>query len=160
MSSILKEIIVLVLFLIAIFLVLAIVFYSYMPVSVVVPEDVQAYVTPSEIAEKAEEDIVQYEAQNVSFELTNSDLNSYKNSGNYKTGKANPFLPYYENTYNQDEDSADLYVKEELNMGTKVESENTTNSTTDPDDPSGETPQTNTTQNVEENRTVFDTKIK
>ena len=113
MKSIVKEIIVLVLLLAAIFLGFAVIFYDYMPISIVVPENVQAYQTPSEVAEKAEEDIVQYEKQNVAIEITGSDLNSYKKTGKYKEGKDDPFLPKYKNTTKEDEDSVDIRVKME-----------------------------------------------
>lgn len=91
MKTLIKQIFIILLLCIAIFLILAIIFYDSMPISVVVPNNVAAYKTPSEVKEEINQKIVEYSKQNVSFEITDSDLNLYKKNKSYDPQKDNPF---------------------------------------------------------------------
>lgn len=91
MKSILKEIAIIFLLCLAICLILAIIFYDYIPINKVIPSKVEAYKTSDAIKNEINEEIVEYPKQNVVFEVTDSDLSLYKQSKSYDPGKANPF---------------------------------------------------------------------
>ncbi len=95
MKKIFKEAIITILMCIAICLILAIIFYEYMPTTKIVPSGVEKYSTPETIKDEIEQTTVDYTnttVQNITFEITDTDLKIYKNSGSYSTGKANPFV--------------------------------------------------------------------
>lgn len=90
LKSVIKEIIIILLLSIAILLILGILFYDYIPINQTVPTK-EAYVTPNTVKEEIEETIAESEKVEVTYEVTDSDLNIYKQSGSYTEGKANPF---------------------------------------------------------------------
>ena len=90
LKSVLKEIFIILLLSIAIILILGILFYDYIPINKVVPEK-EAYVTPENVQNEIDESITATEKIEVTYEVTDSDLNIYKQSGSYTEGKANPF---------------------------------------------------------------------
>ena len=95
MKKIFKEAIITLLLCIAICLILAIIFYEYMPTTKIVPSGVEKYSTADTIKDEIEQTTVDYTnttTQNITFEITDTDLRLYKNSGSYSTGKANPFV--------------------------------------------------------------------
>lgn len=89
-KSVIKEITIMLLLCIAIVLILGILFYDYIPTNKVVPKK-EAYTTPENVKEEIEERITELEKTEISYEITGSDLNIYKQSASYKPGKANPF---------------------------------------------------------------------
>lgn len=94
MKAILKEILIMLLLCVAIILILGVIFYNYMPFKKVIPSKVEAYVTPNNIKNEINEEIVEYPKENVTFEITDSDLTLYKQSQSYSPGKSNPFADY------------------------------------------------------------------
>lgn len=90
LKSIIKEIIIILLLSIAILLILGILFYDYIPINRTVPTK-EAYVTPNSVKQEIDETISESEKIEVTYEVTDSDLNVYKQSGSYTEGKANPF---------------------------------------------------------------------
>ena len=90
LKSVIKEIFIILLLSIAILLILGILFYDYIPINKVVPEK-EAYVTPENVRNEIDETISETEKIEVTYEVTDSDLNIYKQSGSYTEGKANPF---------------------------------------------------------------------
>ena len=90
-KSVIKEIFIILLLSIAILLILGILFYEYIPTNRIIPEK-EAYVTPNEVKEEINESITESEKVEVTYEVTDSDLNVYKQSGSYIEGKANPFI--------------------------------------------------------------------
>ena len=90
LKSVLKEVFKILLLSIAILLILGILFYDYIPMNRVIPER-EAYSTPNEIKDEINETITEAEKVEVTYEVTDSDLNIYKQSGRYVEGKANPF---------------------------------------------------------------------
>lgn len=90
LKSVIKEIIIILLLSIAILLILGILFYDYIPINQTVPTK-EAYVTPNTVKEEIDETIAESEKVEVTYEVTDSDLNIYKQSGSYTEGKANPF---------------------------------------------------------------------
>ncbi len=98
-KSVIKEIVIILLLSIAIILILGILFYDYIPINKVIPEK-EAYITPDEVKNEIEEEITESEKIEVTYEVTDSDLNIYKQSGSYSEGKANPFALSSENNSN------------------------------------------------------------
>ena len=89
-KSVFKEIFIILLLSIAILLILGILFYDYIPINSYIPER-EAYTTPNNVLEEINEAITETEKIEVTYEVTDSDLNIYKQSGSYTEGKANPF---------------------------------------------------------------------
>ena len=90
LKSVIKEIFIILLLSIAILLILGILFYDYIPINKVVPEK-EAYTTPEEVKNEIDEEIAESEKIEVTYEVTDSDLNVYEQTGSYSEGKANPF---------------------------------------------------------------------
>ena len=90
LKSVIKEVFIILLLSIAILLVLGILFYDYIPTNRVVPTK-KAYSTPEEVKNEIEEEVTETEKIEVSYEVTDADLNIYKQTGSYSEGKANPF---------------------------------------------------------------------
>lgn len=126
LKSIIKETFIILLLSIAILLILGILFYDYIPINRTVPTK-EAYVTPNEVKEEIAETISESEKVEVTYEVTDSDLNIYKQSGTYEEGKANPFA--LQDTVNEStNDIKDTNQNTSGNNNTqKDENEQTTN---------------------------------
>lgn len=93
LKTVFKEIIITLLLCIAILLVLSILFYDYNPLNKIVPNKI-AYTTPENIQNELDENEVKdiFEGGvNIVYSIDGSDLNIYKKSNSYVSGKANPF---------------------------------------------------------------------
>lgn len=90
LKSVAKEIFIILLLSLAIVLILGILFYDYIPINKYVPEK-EAYVTPENVKSELEETITETEKVEVTYEVTDADLNIYQQTGTYTEGKANPF---------------------------------------------------------------------
>ena len=126
LKSTIKEIFIILLLSIAIFLILGILFYDYIPINRVIPEK-EAYITPENVKKEVDETITETEKVEVTYEVTDSDLNIYKQSGSYEEGKSNPFA-LNENNDNTTSSSSDTSDKKDENTQKNEESnQNTTN---------------------------------
>ncbi len=96
-KSILKEIIITLLLFIAIILVLAVIFYDYNPINKIVPNKI-AYSTPQNVKNEVEEQITEIQETNIVYTIDGSDLNVYKRTNSYVSGKSNPFSTTVEQT--------------------------------------------------------------
>ena len=92
-KSIIKEIIVVLLLLVAIMLALGVLFYDYIPTNKTVPS-VASYSTSENIQKELEEKAIENEKVLVTYEITSQDLKTYEKTKDYKKGKANPFSTY------------------------------------------------------------------
>lgn len=94
MKRFLKELMITVLLCIALVLILAVIFYDYIPINKTIPEPVD-YTMPESLSEVKEElkNAVQDEEEKiiVTYEIDESDLSGYKKQGSYKEGKVDPF---------------------------------------------------------------------
>ncbi len=95
-KTIIKEIGIVLLILIAVILVLAIIFYEYIPNNKTVPIELEAYTIPENIKQElqistAEENIVR------TYYIDSTDLDLYESTNDYDKGKANPFADYTQN---------------------------------------------------------------
>ena len=87
-----KEIIIMLLLILAILLVLGIFFYDYIPMNKVVPK-IEPYEAPDNIKKELEESIndTQNTMAPIVYEITDKDLNLYEKTKDYQKGKVNPF---------------------------------------------------------------------
>lgn len=92
MKSIIKEIIIALLLLLAIILVLGIFLYDYIPTNKIVPK-IEQYEVPNNIKEELEQSIIDEEEQKtqIVYEIDGTDLKNYEKSKDYQKGKVNPF---------------------------------------------------------------------
>ena len=90
-KNVLKEIIIILLLTLAIILILGVLLYDYVPKNKVVPETITY--TASEETKKALEEKAEIEQDEVilTYEVTSTDLNNYKQTSDYKAGRKNPF---------------------------------------------------------------------
>ncbi len=99
-KAIIKEIFIMLLLCVAIVLVFGVIFYDYIPTNKAVPNKLEAYVTPENIQEEIDEEIMEMNKIEVSYEITESDLDLYKQTHSYTPGKRDPFSASTENTNN------------------------------------------------------------
>ena len=94
MKNFLKELMITILLCIALVLILAVIFYDYIPINKTIPQPVE-YTMPESLSEVKEElnSAVQNEEARiiVTYEIDDSDLSGYKKQGSYKEGKVDPF---------------------------------------------------------------------
>jgi hypothetical protein len=90
-KAIIKEIFIMLLLCVAIVLVFGVIFYDYIPTNKAVPNKLEAYVTPENIQEEIDEEIMEMNKVEVSYEITESDLDMYKQTHSYTPGKRDPF---------------------------------------------------------------------
>ena len=98
--AIIKAIFIMLLLCVAIVLVFGVIFYDYIPTNKAVPNKLEAYVTPENIQEEIDEEIMEMNKVEVSYEITESDLDLYKQTHSYTPGKRDPFSASTENTNN------------------------------------------------------------
>ena len=89
-KSIIKETFIMLLLCIAIVLILGILFYDYIPTNKVIPQK-EAYSTPENAKIEINEQITEMNSEIITYEITDSDLNIYKQTSSYKPGKKDPF---------------------------------------------------------------------
>ena len=92
MKTIVKEIIIVLLLVLAILLVLGVFFYDYIPMNKVVPK-IEQYEPPKNVKEELEQNIEEKEDEIAPIvrEINSSDLNLYEKTKDYQKGKVNPF---------------------------------------------------------------------
>lgn len=104
MKSFIKEFGIILLLCITTCLVLGVIFYDYIPTNKVVPSNVEAYKTSETIKDEISQEVVEYPKQNITLEITESDLTMRKQDKTYSSGKADPFaleVEKNENTTNE-----------------------------------------------------------
>ena len=95
-KTIIKEIGIGALLLIAIALVLGIIFYDYIPNNKTVPIKIQAYSMPEDIKEDLDKAIPDEQKIIKTYSIDNADLDTYEATNDYDKGKPNPFAAYGE----------------------------------------------------------------
>lgn len=121
-KSIIKEITIVLLIILAIILTLCVVLYDYVPLDIEVPET-KTYATSEEIKEELSSNISN-ETTNVvlTYEIDGTDLSNYEKVNEYEPGKVNPFSTYkVENQETPENNTID---------NTNTNSSNSTNTTT------------------------------
>lgn len=94
-KTVIKEVLIIILLMIAILLVLGILFYDYNPTTVKIPTAVETYSLPTEMQEELEETLQTTETQNLvqTYSVDGKDLDRYERTKDYEKGKPNPFSP-------------------------------------------------------------------
>ena len=137
-KKIFKEVFIILLVCVAIILIMAVIFYNYIPTNKIIPAKVTAYKTPENIeAEITEDTIGSYTTQEQEYTIDNTDLSKYQATQSYNPGKPDPFAEYSEanvitnninnnggsssnNNQNVDENVTDnYYTSQNVNTGTK-----------------------------------------
>lgn len=90
-KTIIKEVCIMILLLIAIVLIFGVLFYDYIPLSKTIPNTV-AYTKPEGIENELKEAAIEETGPiNVVYQIDESQLSSYERSKSYNPGKYNPF---------------------------------------------------------------------
>lgn len=99
LKSIMREIIIVLLLIVAILLVLGVFLYDYIPTNKVVPK-IEQYQAPESIKEELQQGVNETEEQMtpIVYEINSGDLSIYEKSKDYKKGKVNPFSDSSTNT--------------------------------------------------------------
>ena len=92
-KSLIKEVFIILLLIIAILLVLGVLFYEYRPSTKKIPTAVKEYSLPEEMQEELNETIEKAETQNIvlTYRINSQDLAGYEKTNDYEKGKVNPF---------------------------------------------------------------------
>lgn len=124
-KTVLKEVFIELLLVIAILVVVAILFYDYNPINKVIPNKI-AYTTPENIKNELKEENIETEVsiENKVYTIEGSDLNIYKKSKTYNPSKENPFASTVED---ENTVSGSNIVKTNTNGQTKTK-DNSNNS--------------------------------
>ena len=129
-KTVCKEMIIVLLLILAILLVLGVFLYDYIPMNKVVPK-IEQYETPNNIKEELEENVE--ETQNtmtpIVYEINNKDLTLYEKTKDYQKGKVNPF--------------ADMSVSNTVNENTNTNQNNEGSSSTNTNNSNNNTTTTN-----------------
>ncbi len=97
-KTIFKEVLIILLVCVAIILLMAVIFYNYIPTNKVIPAKVTAYKLPQNVEDIINETTVDsLNMTTVNYTIDNSDLNRYEEAKSYNPGKADPFSEYTEN---------------------------------------------------------------
>ena len=150
-KSIFKEIIIMLLLCVAILLILGVLFYDYIPSNKVVPSTI-AYSTPENIQEEIDEEVMEANKTKITYEITDADLNIYKQSNSYVAGKKDPFSleENEENTNNGESTSGETTTGSETS-----DNNNDDNNGDNNDNSDDEIVQTNTNSNPDSTGTFF-----
>lgn len=124
-KSIIKEIIIVLLLLVAIVLGLGILFYDYIPANKTVPI-LETYSTSEVITRELNDQITKEQSVLVTYEITAADLKTYEKKGQYEKGKENPFSTYLTET-SETNDENDVTNTSSINGNTTT---NTTKGST------------------------------
>lgn len=118
-----KESFIILLTCISIGLIIAIIFYQYMPNNRVIPSKVSAYATPDNVKEEIKSADENYELteQTQTYTITDADLSLYKRNQSYNPGKSDPFAVY----------SEPVTVPDNTDKGSSGQNANTNKNTTD-----------------------------
>ena len=98
-KTIFKEFFIILLVCVAIILIMAVIFYNYIPTNKIIPAKVTAYKTPENIQTEITEDTIgSYTTQETEYTIDNTDLTQYQVTQSYNPGKPDPFAEYSEQT--------------------------------------------------------------
>ena len=135
MLKVMKEIIIMLLICLVALLILAVIFYEYIPARKVVAE-VTTYTTPEKIAGLLADDIDEKENDVIltfeegEYEVTSKDLKNYEATDKYVPGKSNPFAAVPSEVTDEDNTNTTSTNTTNTNTSTNTNAnESTTNST-------------------------------
>lgn len=98
-KTIFKEVLIILLVCVAIVLLMAVIFYNYIPTNKVIPAKVTAYQLPQNVEEIINETTIDsYNSSSINYTIDNADLSKYQATQSYNPGKADPFSATTEDT--------------------------------------------------------------
>lgn len=98
-KTIFKEILIILLVCVAIILLMAVIFYNYIPTNKVIPAKVTAYQLPQNVEEIINETTIDsYNSSSINYTIDDADLSKYQATQSYNPGKADPFSATTEDT--------------------------------------------------------------
>ena len=98
-KTIFKEVLIILLVCVAIVLLMAVIFYNYIPTNKVIPAKVTAYQLPQNVEEIINETTIDsYNSASINYTIDNADLSKYQATQSYNPGKADPFSATTEDT--------------------------------------------------------------
>ena len=101
-KKMIKEIIIMLLLILAIILILGVLLYEYVPNNKMIPDKV-SYTTPEEVQEElSKSKSVENDEIILTYSVDSTDLDNYERINTYVPGKANPFSPYNETTSSEE----------------------------------------------------------
>lgn len=130
-KSIIKEIFIILLVCVAIVLLMAVIFYNYIPTNKVIPTKVTAYQLPENVEAIINETTIDsFDSSSINYTIDDSDLSKYQAAQSYNPGKADPFSAAAEESSNTaqgentntavDENVTDnYYTSQNVGTGTK-----------------------------------------
>lgn len=123
-KAIIKEMIIMIILLIAIILGLGVLLYDYIPSSKIVPTVLQ-YETPNNISEELSEKLIdEKEEVIITYQVDSKDLNIYEKTKDYNAGNPNPFS-YYTTGVTPDNNNNNSDTQNSTNDGTFFENKGT-----------------------------------
>lgn len=150
-KSMLKEICIMLLLCVAIVLVLGVVFYDYIPTNKAIPNKLANYKTPVNVQAVIQEQIAQMEKENVTYTITGADLDLYKQTNSYVSGKPDPFSASTEvtgnNTNNNNTNNNNSNSNTNNNNSNSNSNNNNTNSNNSNNNTNNNTNNNNTNSN-------------
>ena len=128
-KTIFKEFFIILLVCVAIILIMAVIFYNYIPTNKIIPAKVTAYKTPENIQTEITEDTIgSYTTQEKEYTIENSVLSKYQVTQSYNPGKPDPFAEYSEaNVVDNDNTNSETNNNEDNNNDNKVDENVTDN---------------------------------
>ena len=101
-KKIIKEMIIMLLLVLAIILILGVLLYEYVPNNKMIPDKV-SYTTPEEVQEELSKSKgVENDEIILTYSVDSTDLDNYERINTYVPGKVNPFSPYNETTSSEE----------------------------------------------------------
>lgn len=124
-SAIFKEIGIVLMLLVAVALLLAIIFYDYIPSNKVVPVKIKPYEMSEDIKEELKESVLDGQSIVKTHYIDSADLDAYEAGNDYNKGKANPFADYTQ------KEEGNATGNNTANNNTNDNTNNNTNNNTD-----------------------------
>ena len=126
-KKVIKEIIIMLLLVLAIILILGVLLYEYVPSNKIIPDEV-AYTTPKAVQEElSKSENVDNDEVILTYSVDSTDLDNYERINTYVPGKPNPFSPYNETSTSGGDTTQNGSSNSSTNSGN---SSGTTNNTT------------------------------
>lgn len=126
-KKVIKEIIIMLLLVLAIILILGVLLYEYVPSNKIIPDEV-SYTTPETVKEElSKSENVDNDEVILTYSVDSTDLDNYERINTYVPGKPNPFSPYNETSTSGGDTTQNGSSNGSTNSGN---SSGTTNNTT------------------------------
>ena len=125
-KKVIKEIIIMLLLVLAIILILGVLLYEYVPSNKIIPDEV-AYTTPEAVQEElSKSENVDNDEVILTYSVDSTDLDNYERINTYVPGKPNPFSPYDETSTSGEDTTQSGSSNGSTSSGSSTGTDNTT----------------------------------